>query len=78
MAAQKIDGGIGCDPRKPVRSLFEILQLVFTLQSLYKGFLRQILCVGHVADLAVDNEEHTPHVLRDDAVLPLRGFRRGA
>ncbi len=68
MAAEEIDGGIGGDAREPVGGFFGIAELFLALKHLDKDFLGEILGVVDVADDAVDEQEHAPHVAGDELV----------
>src|SRR6266849_4672811 len=76
MAPQEVDSRVRRDPRKPVRRLLLVLELILPLQSLDKGFLRQVLGIGDVAHDPVDLEEDAPQVVGDKAVLSLSGLER--
>src|SRR5713226_6755612 len=77
VAAEEIERRVGGDPRKPMRRLLIVLELVLTLQSLDESFLRQILGVGGIADNAVDLDEDAAKVVGDKAVLPLQTLGGG-
>ena len=77
VAAEEIERRIGGDPRKPMRRLLIVLELVLALESLDEGFLRQILGVGGIANNSVDLDEDAAKVIGDKAVLPLQTFGGG-
>src|SRR5258705_177929 len=67
--AEKVEGGIGGDARKPVRRFFQILQLFLPLQRLNKGLLRQILSVMDITHQTIDLAKDPAHVVGDKLLL---------
>src|SRR5690349_491567 len=76
-APQKIDGCIGSDPRKPVRCLLFVLELVLVLERLNEGLLSKVLGIRDVPDDAIDLEENPPQMSGNKLILPFLQIQAG-